>query len=65
MVDWKSPNLWLALAIIAAALAIFAFVIEQRLGGDQALFLLIGHIAAWVEIIVIFFFRKAPPTELK
>jgi hypothetical protein len=65
MVDWKSPNIVLALVFILSTLCIFAFVIEQRLGGDQALFLIIGHTAAWVEMIAIFFFRKSPPTEPK
>lgn len=65
MVDWKSPNIVLALVFVLATLVLFAFIIESRLGGDQALFLIIGHTAAWVEMIVIFFFRKSPPTEVK
>jgi len=35
----------------------------KGLGGDEALFLIIGHTAAWVEIIVIFFFRKKKPEK--
>lgn len=65
MIDWKSPNLIIALVFIIATLCIFAYVIEKRLGGDQALFLIIGHTAAWVEMIAIFFFRKAPPAAPK
>jgi len=55
----------LALVFVVATLALFAFVVGLRLGGDQALFLIIGHTAAWVEMIVIFFFRKSPPTGTK
>lgn len=65
MIDWKSPNMVLALVIVLATLALFALVVGVGLGGDNALFLIIGHTAAWVEIIVIFFFRKAPPGQVK
>lgn len=65
MVDWKSPNMILALVFVIATLALFAFVVGLRLGGDQALFLIIGHTAAWVEMVAIFFFRKSPPTGTK
>lgn len=65
MIDWKSPNMVLALVIVLATLALFALVVGAGLGGDNALFLIIGHTAAWVEIVVIFFFRKAPPTQVK
>ena len=65
MVDWKSPNWILALVLIISTLALFSLIVIAGLGGDNALFLIIGHTAAWVEIVVIFFFRKAPPTVLK
>lgn len=55
-------NMILAYLFVAFTLALFALIIGLRLGGNEALFLIIGHTAAWVEMIVIFFFRKKPPT---
>lgn len=65
MVDWKSPNIVLALVFVIVTLVLFAFIVESGLGGSQALFLIIGHTAAWVEMVAIFFFRKSPPTAPK
>jgi len=65
MVNWKSPNILLALVFVTFTLALFGVIVGLRLGGDQALFLIIGHTAAWVEMVAIFFFRKAPPKEVK
>lgn len=53
-------NSILAAIILGAAFLLFAVIIYDRLGGDQALFLIIGHIAAWAELVVIFYFRKKP-----
>lgn len=61
--DWKTPNTIIALVFVAFTLIMFALIVSMRLGGERALFLIIGHTAAWVEIIVIFFFRKKPPSE--
>ncbi|MBA7708221.1 hypothetical protein ES703_117113 [subsurface metagenome] len=60
----KRENKVLAYLFVAFTLALFALIVGFRLGGDNALFLIIGHTAAWVEMIVIFFFRKKPPVEL-
>lgn len=65
MVDWKSPNIIIALVFIIFTLLLFTVIVVDRLGGDQALFLIIGHAAAWVEMVAIFFFRKSPPTQTK
>ena len=59
----KKENKILAYLFVSFTLALFAMIVGLRLGGDNALFLIIGHTAAWVEIIVIFFFRKRPPIE--
>lgn len=56
-------NMILAYLFVGFTLALFALIVGFRLGGNNALFLIIGHTAAWVEIIVIFFFRKRPPIE--
>jgi len=53
----------IAVGLLVIILAMLAFIIVNRLGGDEALFLIIGHAAAWAEMIVIFYFRKKPRTE--
>jgi amino acid transporter len=59
--DWKSPNAIIALAFIVFAFFVFGFVLFQRLGGDNAVFAILGYIAGWVSSIVLFFYRKSPP----
>ena len=56
------PNFILALIFVISVMALLFIIIWRQLGGDEALFLIIGHTAAWVEMIVIFYFRKKPPT---
>ena len=55
------PNFILALIFVLSVMALLFIIIWRQLGGDEALFLIIGHTAAWVEMIVIFYFRKKPP----
>ena len=55
------PNFILALIFVISVMALLFIIIWRQLGGDEALFLIIGHTAAWVEMIVIFYFRKKPP----
>lgn len=54
-------NIFLAVVIIALTFALFWWVISKGLGGNEALFAILGYISAWAEIVVIFFFRKKPP----
>jgi len=63
VIEFKSANMLLALTLVVTTLVLFIFVVVFRVGGDNALFLIIGHTAAWVEIVVLFFFRKAPPSK--
>ncbi len=53
-------NSILALLCISFTLFLFATVVTQELGGNEALFAILGYVAAWAEMIVIFYFRKAP-----
>lgn len=53
----------IACSLVVFAMALFALVILKQLGGNEALFLIIGHVAAWIEIVVIFYFRKKPNSE--
>jgi len=57
------PNFILALVFVLSVMALIFIIIWRQLGGDEALFLIIGHTAAWVEMIVIFYFRKKPPVS--
>ncbi len=55
-------------AILGALLFVFTFalfmiIVLKGLGGDQALFLIIGHVAAWAEVLVIYLWRKKPPED--
>jgi len=61
MIKWLTPNLIIGSVLLIFILTLFAIVIFQGRGGDQALFVIIGHIAAWGEMVVIFYFRKKPP----
>ena len=54
-------NFVLALIFVLFTMALLFIIVWRGLGGDEALFLIIGHTAAWVEMIVIFYFRKKPP----
>ena len=58
----KSPSFIMALIFVLSIIALLFVIIWRQLGGNEALFLIIGHTAAWVEMIVIFYFRKKPPT---
>lgn len=51
----------LAFIFVLFALVIFAFIVFREIGGDNALFLVIGYIAAWAQMVAIYYFRKKPP----
>lgn len=63
MVDWKSPQAIIAMAFILFTFVVFFLVLVKGLGGEQAIFLILGYIAGWISSIVLFFFRKRPPKE--
>ena len=58
-----SPNFILALIFVLVGLAMFSVIVWRQLGGNEALFLIIGHTAARIEFIAIFYFRKKPPAN--
>jgi len=58
---WLSERVILGSILILFTLILFTAVVWKGMGGDRALFLIIGHTAAWAEMIVIFYFRKKPP----
>lgn len=53
-------NIFLAVVIIILTFLLFWWVIARGLGGNEALFAILGYISAWAEMVVIFFFRKKP-----
>jgi len=57
------PNFILALIFVLSVMALIFIIVWRQLGGDEALFAILGHTAAWVEMIVIFYFRKKPPED--
>lgn len=61
MTTLKSPNFILAVIFVVSIMVMFHIIVIRQLGGNEALFLIIGHAAAWVEMIVIYFWRKKPP----
>lgn len=63
MKKWLTPNLVIGGLLIIFTLTLFTVIIWRNVGGDRALFLILGHIAAWVQMVVVFYFRKKPPTE--
>ena len=60
MLDWKSPNTIIAFGFIAFAIVVFLLVLFKGLGGNEAIFLILGYIGGWINSIVLFFFRKKP-----
>lgn len=53
----------LAGVFVLFVMAMFSLIVWKQLGGNEALFLIIGHTAAWAEMIFLFFFRKKPRGE--
>lgn len=62
-ISWKSPNALLGALLLIFTFVLFLIIVYNRIGGDQALFLIIGHTAAWAEVLVIFLWRKKPPED--
>jgi len=58
-----NENTLLALIFVVFTLVLFAIVVLKKLGGDQALFAIIGHTAAWVEMVALYYFRKRKPKD--
>jgi len=60
-ISWKSPNAILGALLLIFTFSLFMIVVLRELGGTEALFLIIGHVAAWAEVLIIFLWRKKPP----
>ena len=58
-----NENFILALVFIVFTLSLFGVIIWRQLGGTEALFLIIGHTSAWIELVAIHYFRRRKPPE--
>ena len=61
MIGWKTPNAVIAGLLILFSFVVFLLVLFKGLGGEQAVFLILGYVGGWVSSIVLFFYRKSPP----
>jgi len=65
VVKLKSVNGLIAVLLIVVTAAVFLVVLLRGLGGNEAVFLILGYLAGWLNSVVLFFFRKSPPVEEK
>jgi len=54
----------LACGILGLAFALITVIVWRELGGNEALFLILGQVLAWGELVVFFYFRKKPKGEV-
>lgn len=59
----STQNFILAIIFILSVLSLFFYIVVNRIGGDEALFLIIGHISGWLAAIVIYHWRKKPKED--
>jgi hypothetical protein len=64
-IDWKSPNAILALILIMLGFGLLYLVLFRGLGGNEAVFAILGYLAGWLNSIILFFYRRAPNKDGK
>jgi len=60
---WDSPNMLAGYLLIILTFSIFFYCVIKQIGGEAVTGGIIGHIAAWVEMFVLYLFRKKNPDE--
>lgn len=65
MIKLKSINGLIAVIMIALGIAVLLLILLKGLGGEQAVFLILGYVGGWVSSIVYFFFRKPPTPDTR
>jgi len=60
---WNSPNAIAGFILLTSTLVIFGLMLYHQIGGEMARGVIIGHIAAWVEMFILFLYRKKNPDE--
>jgi len=58
-----TQNFILALILVISIISLFYLIVLKELGGTEALFAILGHVAAWGEIAVFYYFRKKPKED--
>lgn len=59
----QTQTFTMGVIFVITIMTLFFLIVLRQLGGREALFLIIGHVAAWLEFVVIFYFRKKPKDE--
>ena len=55
---WGNERIILGGGLVLFTLTLFGIIIWKGIGGEVTTGAIIGHLAAWTELIVIFYFRK-------
>ena len=58
MIKWNSPNAIAGFALVLFTYILFFWIIRAGIGGDTTTGVIVGHVAAWVEMFILFLFRK-------
>ena len=59
-IDKSSPNFVLAIILVLLGFGLLYIVLLKGLGGNEAVFAILGYLAGWLSSIVLFFYRRAP-----
>jgi len=60
LVGWKSINAVLACMMVLFSFGVFLLILLRGLGGNEAVFAILGYIAGWISSVVMFFYRRSP-----
>jgi len=63
MIGKITANHVIAILLILSVIGMFYLILLKGLGGSEAVFSILGYTAGWISAVVLFFFRKAPPTK--
>ncbi len=55
-----NENLVIALVFTLSTIALMWTILLKGLGGDNAVFAILGYSAGWMSSIILFYFRKRP-----
>lgn len=55
---WLNERTVLGGILLLFTLTLFGIIIFKGIGGEVTFGAIIGHLAAWTEMVVIFYFRK-------
>ena len=55
---WLNERTVIGGVLLLFTLVLFAIIIWKGIGGEVTTGAIIGHVAAWTEMVIIFYFRK-------